>query len=115
MTDSEELSKIKEKVDNYFTEALKTKGWTEKDTLEYVINRPLIENVDSLICRVTNFSRELEQLKAIEKQYREDSHKAYHDAFEKAKIEIVDKMTKYEAIKLVRDMTINEIVEMEGH
>jgi hypothetical protein len=110
MTDSEELSKIKEKVDKYFKEAR-----LEKDTLEYVINRPLIENVDSLICRVTNFSRELEQLKAIEKQYREDSHKAYHDAFEKAKIEIVDKMTKYEAIKLVRDMTINEIVEMEGH
>jgi hypothetical protein len=114
MTDSEELQKIKEKVDNYFIEALKTKGWTE-DTLEYVINRPLIENVDSLICRVNNFSRELQQLKAIEKQYREDSHKAYHDAFEKAKEEIVDKMTKMEAIKLVRKMTIEEIVELEGN
>lgn len=110
MTDSEELSKIKEKVDKYFKEAQLDKG-----TLEFVLNRNIIENIESLIFRAISSEKQLEQLKAIEKQYREDSHKAYHDAFEKAKTEIVDKMTKYEAIKLVRKMTIEEIVELEGN
>lgn len=111
MTDSEELQKIKEKVNNYFKGVIKE---DEHGTLEYIFARPFIENIDSLICRATSSEKKLEQLKAIEKQYREDSHKAYHDAFEKAKEEIVGKMTKYEAIKLVRNMTINEIVELEG-
>lgn len=106
------LKNIEVMVLDYFRKSLSKDN---QETLKYIESNPIIKNIEHLVSRNINFSDQLDQLKAVDEQYRKDKNKAYTDALAIAKKEISERLTKEKAIEMVASMTLQEIIDAKSN
>ena len=108
------MSREKQLIEDYFkTIFTDNDGGMDQYIIESITKATLLDNIETLITREKNLHKRLKDLEAISLIYKDDTERAYKDAYQKALVEIRDNMTLNHAIDKVSRMSLDEIIEFK--
>jgi BMFP domain-containing protein YqiC len=101
------IDTLKKMIEDYF----KTQYNGARSFSDLIERQTFKENIEQLLTRDKILLARLNQLEALEKQYRQDAMKAYHNAYAEASKRIEEEMTKEKALQVLGGMSLHDIID----
>jgi hypothetical protein len=108
MPDSNELKSM---IEAYFANTYKDED--SRYIVESIRRNSLKANIETLLTRDSNLSKQIKQLEEIKALYDKDILQAYQDAYKVQSEILKEEMTKRRALEVLKAMTIEEIIDFE--